>query len=359
MIPPEPTCQAEPTSPAEHGAHAIDIRSASPSHLGELADSVRRMVQQGPDAADSPSLSEQALLNLVSDRVEHVVATDTTNAEILGYAQLGTEPLGTEPLGTEPLGTEPLGDSDGSSVGGGADGGGNDGQPALTAEIVTVRERAPQVTTALLEDVLARAAGRPVLVWAHGSASPINAVAATVGLRPIRTLFQLRLDLTGFAPSGDPSEPDLPEGIVIRAFQPGTDDARWLAVNGAAFAHHPEQGAWTQVDLQARLDADWFDPAGFLVAMRGEVMLGFHWTKVHAATTGAPALGEVYVLGVDPAAQGLKLGSTLLVRGLRHLAAAGLATVLLYVDESNGSAVSLYRKVGFTTFATDVQYRAN
>ncbi|CAN5553803.1 mycothiol synthase [soil metagenome] len=336
MIPPHPTASTESTAASE----AIEIRSASPSLVDELADSVRRLVRLGPDSADSPSLSEQALLNLGSDRVEHLIAGGTTDAEILVYAQLGTEPA-------------------------------DDDQLAVTAEIVTVPQRAPEVATALLEQVLARAAGRPVLVWAHGSASPINAVAAAVGLRPARTLFQLRLDLAGYAPSDGevgepelPELPELPEGIVIRAFRPGIDDAQWLAVNSRSFAHHPEQGGWTQVDLQARLDADWFDPAGFLVAMRGETMLGetmlgYHWTKVHPATASSPALGEVYVLGVDPAAQGLKLGSTLLVRGLRHLAAAGLQTALLYVDESNSAAVSLYRKVGFSTFATDVQYRAN
>ena len=44
-------------------------------------------------------------------------------------------------------------------------------------------------------------------------------------------------------------------------------------------------------------------------------LLGFHWTKVHSAD-----LGEVYVVGVDPAAQGRGLGATLTLVGLHHLA---------------------------------------
>ena len=50
-------------------------------------------------------------------------------------------------------------------------------------------------------------------------------------------------------------------------------------------------------------------------------LLGFHWTKVHAEE---PGLGEVYVVGVDPAAQGRGLGATLTLVGMHHLADRGL-----------------------------------
>ena len=102
----------------------------------------------------------------------------------------------------------------------------------------------------------------------------------------------------------------------------------------------------------------WFDPAGFLLAVRenGE-LAGFHWTKVHP---GPPPLGEVYVLGVDPSARGLGLGPALTVAGLRHLRDRGLDTVLLYVDDDNPRAKRLYEALGFTPYAVDVQFgRAN
>ena len=66
----------------------------------------------------------------------------------------------------------------------------------------------------------------------------------------------------------------------------------------------------------------WFDPAGFLLADRAGELLGYHWTKIHP-----DGLGEVYVLGIAPAAQGLGLGNALLVRGLRHLAGHGCPAV--------------------------------
>jgi mycothiol synthase len=152
----------------------------------------------------------------------------------------------------------------------------------------------------------------------------------------------------------------------VRPFRPGRDEDAWLRVNAAAFAHHPEQGAWTAEDLRLREAEPWFDPAGFLLAWRGDpddggVLLGSHWTKVHPpGSVGGAApdepVGEVYVLGVAPEAQGLRLGGALTDLGLAHLRRRGLGQVLLYVDEDNPAAVRLYERRGFTRFAVDVSW---
>jgi mycothiol synthase len=105
-------------------------------------------------------------------------------------------------------------------------------------------------------------------------------------------------------------------------------------------------------DIKAREREEWFDPAGFLLAQRGTELLGFHWTKIHT-----PTLGEVYVLGISPAAQGMRLGSILLQRGLAHLAARGCTEVLLYVDDANAAALRLYERAGFTRYDEDVLWR--
>ena len=107
-------------------------------------------------------------------------------------------------------------------------------------------------------------------------------------------------------------------------------------------------------DLAERMGEPWFDPAGLLVAMRGGRMLGFHWTKQHSA-----ALGEVYVVGVDPEAQGMGLGKALTRAGLDHLAGRGVSEVELYVESDNAAAIRLYTGLGFTHDALDthVMYR--
>ncbi|MEI5099183.1 mycothiol synthase [Streptomyces sp. PmtG] len=199
--------------------------------------------------------------------------------------------------------------------------------------------------------------GRRLRVWAHGGHSAARHLAQVLGLTLFRELRQMRRSLEGL----ELPDPVLPEGVRVRAFVPGQDDAAWLAVNAEAFAHHPEQGSLTQRDLDDRKAEPWFDPAGFFLAERttegagdgAAELIGFHWTKVHAAER----LGEVYVLGVRPGAQGGGLGKALTAIGLRHLAAAGLPTAMLYVDADNKSAVSVYERLGFATHETDLMYR--
>ncbi|OON78864.1 mycothiol synthase [Streptomyces tsukubensis] len=202
-----------------------------------------------------------------------------------------------------------------------------------------------------LGTALLGASGRRLRVWAHGGHSAARHLAQVLGLALFRELRQMRRPLAGL----ELPEPVLPPGTVIRTFVPGQDDAAWLALNAAAFAHHPEQGSLTQRDLDDRKAESWFDPKGFFLAARedsGE-LVGFHWTKTHAEER----LGEVYVVGVRPGAQGGGLGKALTNVGLRHLAAAGLPTAMLYVDADNKPAVSVYERLGFTTHETDLMYR--
>ena len=90
---------------------------------------------------------------------------------------------------------------------------------------------------------------------------------------------------------------------------------------------------------------------------RSGKLLGFHWTKVHSED-----LGEVYVVGVDPAAQGRGVGATLTLAGLHHLAErlseSEQATVMLYVEADNSAAVKTYQRLGFDVFSVDAAYAA-
>ncbi|MFI0410686.1 mycothiol synthase [Actinomadura sp. 3N508] len=220
-----------------------------------------------------------------------------------------------------------------------------DEEPAAGELVVHPEHRRRGHGRALLR-ALREQAGGPLRVWAHGDLPAAAALASAEGMARVRALFQLRRPASGPLP-----EPRLADGVTLRTFEPGRDEQAWLDVNARAFADHPEQGAWTIEDVRDREAEDWFDPAGFFLAERDGRLAGFHWTKTHPGD-----IGEVYVVGVDPDAQGLGLGRALTLAGLHHLRDTGADQFMLYVDESNVAAVRLYESLGFTRYAVDVMY---
>jgi mycothiol synthase len=265
---------------------------AVPDDLPAIRALVARVARE--DGRDP--LSDQALTQLASPAVRHAVASDGTR--VVGYAQL-----------------------DGRSL-------------ELVAE--------PAAVDPLLDEF----AGEDVLIWSHGAGSRLAGALRRRGFVAARELHQLR------RPLGDGLETvPPPAGVELRPFAVGMDEDAWVTVNAAAFATHPEQGSWTRADLEAREREDWFDPSGFLMAWRGTELLGFHWTKIHPNGDG-----EVYVLAVAPAAQGLGLGKVLLQQGLASLRDRGCREVLLYVDGDNIGAMRLYERAGFERHDLDVQW---
>ncbi len=230
-----------------------------------------------------------------------------------------------------------------------------------SAELVVAPDRRREGLGGVLVRALEAEAPAPLRLWAHGLRADAQHLAASMGYVVARELLQLRRSLHAPLPSVE-----LPPGVAVRTF---TDDDAFdlLELNALAFADHPEQGSWTWSDLAARMSEPWFDPAGLFLAegtddaAEGPDLLAFHWTKVHgddpAADHGHHAIGEVYVVAVHPAAQGLGLGRTMTLTGLHHLRRLGLQQVMLYVDADNERAVRTYTRLGFTHWDSDVQFR--
>jgi mycothiol synthase len=187
-----------------------------------------------------------------------------------------------------------------------------------------------------------------VTAWSHGDHPAAARLAASHGWDRARDLWVMRRPTSLSLPALI-----VPAGVTIRGYRDG-DASSVVAVNAAAFAHHPEQGAMDLDNLARRMAEPWFDPAGLLVAEDASGILGFHWTKQHDARHG-----EVYVVGIAPAAQGRGLGKLLTLAGLHHLAGLGVDEVLLYVESDNAPAVALYSGLGFAHADADthVQYR--
>lgn len=210
---------------------------------------------------------------------------------------------------------------------------------AVTAEIDAIRGTLPGSSSLHLIADHPATADRPLPAL----------VAAELGLHPSRELRQLRRPL----PVGDddPGRTGAPP-IALRPFSPGHDEDAWLEVNNDAFASHPSQGRQTRADLDRTLAEPWVDLDGFLVLDdrdRPGHLGGFCWTRVHPATAADPVLGEIFVIGVAPTHHGRRLGASLVLAGLDHLAWSGVGTAMLYVEGDNAPARRLYERLGFHT----------
>jgi mycothiol synthase len=289
---------------------------------------VRELVTAASEFDEVAPVGEQVLRELAHSRTEHLLFT-------------GPHPSGDGEASEVVVGYLNLSSS-------------RQGAPGVAELVVHPQARRRGIGAGMVCAALSKTAGRERF-WAHGTLPPAQATASALGLVPVRELIQMRRSLNGV------TEPTVPDGVRIRTYANSADDAEVLRVNNAAFAWHPEQGGWTAADFAGRRGEPWFDPEGFFLAFdeQTDILLGFHWTKVHP---DEPGLGEVYVLGVDPSAQGRGLGGLLTSVGIaflaRHLAGVAEPRVMLYVESDNTAALRAYRRLGFTQYRIDTAYAA-
>ena len=273
---------------------------------------IRELIAAAKSADGVAPVGDQVLRELAHDRTRHLLAVDgDVDPEVVGYLNLTDE-------------------------------------PAMAELVVHPDARRRGIGSAMARTALSEGAA-DTRIWAHGNLEAARATATALGLVVVRELLQMRRPLT------DLPSVTVPDGVRIETYRGPQDDAELLRVNNAAFAWHPEQGGWTDADIAERRGEPWFDPAGLFMAVDEATgkLLGFHWTKVHAED-----LGEVYVVGVDPAGQGRRLGGTLTLIGLHHLAQrlSHSAMVMLYVEADNSAAVKTYQRLGFDVFSVDAAY---
>ncbi|KZM69402.1 mycothiol synthase [Nocardia terpenica] len=285
-----------------------------------LAQDISALLERATRADGVAPISEQAVLSLTAPSAARHLPV-LRDGEVVGYANL----------------VPAHGD-----------------HPAMAEAVVDPRARGRGIGATLVSAALT-AGGRGARVWAHGNLAPARAVAGRLGLTMARELWQMKRSLA----TPELPELEVPGDLVLRTYAGPSDDAEVLRVNNAAFSWHPEQGGWTEADIAVRRDSSWFDPAGLFIAADPadpERILGFHWTKVHYDED--PPVGEVYVVGIDPAAQGRGLGRLLTLAGLRYLRGRGLGEVLLYTEADNTAAVHTYTRLGFEPAHIDAAYAA-
>jgi mycothiol synthase len=209
----------------------------------------------------------------------------------------------------------------------------------------------PEAFPAVLDAVLAegRRAGVPEIRWWAPPSPAMELLARGFHLECDHVLYRLEAPLTAAAVT--PVAP-LPDGLRLRPLAVPHELDSWVTLNQRAFAAHPTQRRWTRADVERRIAQAWFDPQGFLVAEAEGRLVATCWVKQQG-----DAVGELYVVAVDPFHRGRGLGRAVAAAGLQHLALRGAGTACLFVADHNDAALRLYAGLGFTPAGTQNVWR--
>ena len=299
-------------------------------HLNHLSKSqqegVLSLIKAAHDFDGTPAIAEHVLLHLRhgGDKSDsHLVIEE--NHQVIAYAHLDTTDL----------------------VAG----------PSVEA-VVHPQHRGKGLGALTLKEAI-KICGDKTRIWSHGDLPAAKAIAASLKLERLWSNLLMSKNLSEIQP--------VTSKYPIRTFIPPLDNQAFLDLNNKVFADYPDQGGWSEDDLKVRLNEDWFDDKGFFVAEDKDELIGFCWTKIHGAHPhshtggdndhGHEALGEIYVLAVNPDYKGKGIGRDLTITGLNYLKYQGLNNVMLYVGVENKPAFKLYKSLGFHEFGSDVMYR--
>ena len=299
-------------------------------HLNHLSksqqESVLSLIKAAHDFDGTPAIAEHVLLHLRhgGDKSDsHLVIEE--NKEVIAYAHLDTTDL----------------------VAG----------PSVEA-VVHPQHRGKGLGALILKEAI-KICGNKTRIWSHGDLPAAKAIAASLKLERLWSNLLMSKSLGEIQP--------VTSKYPIRTFIPGLDNQAFLDLNNKVFADYPDQGGWSEDDLKVRVNESWFDDKGFFIAEDKGELIGFCWTKIHGAHThshtggdddhGHEALGEIYVLAVNPDYKGQGIGRDLTITGLNYLKYQGLSNVMLYVGVENKPAFKLYKSLGFNEFGSDVMYR--
>jgi mycothiol synthase len=299
-------------------------------HLNHLSksqqESVLALIKAAHDFDGTPAIAEHVLLHLRhgGDKSDsHLVIEE--NKEVIAYAHLDTTDL----------------------VAG----------PSVEA-VVHPQHRSKGLGALILKEAI-KICGDRTRIWSHGDLPAAKAIAASLKLERLWSNLLMSKSLGEIQP--------VTSKYPIRTFIPGLDNQAFLDLNNKVFADYPDQGGWSEDDLKVRVNESWFDDKGFFIAEDKGELIGFCWTKIHGAHThshtggdddhGHEALGEIYVLAVNPDYKGQGVGRDLTITGVNYLKYQGLNNVMLYVGVENKPAFKLYKSLGFNEFDSDVMYR--
>ncbi len=169
-------------------------------------------------------------------------------------------------------------------------------------------------------------------------------------------LVDLRVTLTTRLDHSDPA-PEPPSNAVIRSVQ-SADIPTLRAI--AAISYQDSRFYYDghfALERCAALYARWIEQschtaaAGVLVAEHRDQVVGYITCERQGATDG-----QIGLVGVATAAQGLGIGGRLMTAALHWFAAQGIAHVTVVTQGRNVQAQRLYQRHGFLTHSVELWY---
>ena len=157
------------------------------------------------------------------------------------------------------------------------------------------------------------------------------------GYRPIRTFWQMRIDLDPSFEAGP-----VPRDVTVRSHVEGVDDRAAYEAAEEAFASH---FGWVHESFDEwwahqRADETWEPGRGSVAEIDGRIV----GASINGVIDGT---GWIYELGVRNAWQGRGIGRALLRHSFERFARDGINVARLGVDTENVTgALELYRSVG-------------
>ena len=202
----------------------------------------------------------------------------------------------------------------------------------------------------------AREAGVAVhQVNVHHTNSRLRSFMDAAGYKQIRIFNELKYRPAPAYLEGDYRP--LPEGVTLRPFVSGSDEAALAIVQNAAFEgsfgfapNTPEQIAG-YVEMRGA-------PGDILIAEDSSGgVIGYIWTSVTESNDDSgETTGMIEMTGVLPSQRGRGVGSAVIAAGLRHLRERGAGVIDLEVDGENLSARRIYKDQGFKKIGEQYWY---
>ena len=167
---------------------------------------------------------------------------------------------------------------------------------------------------------------------------PAHRLFEASGYEQVRIFWDMAIELSG----GAPPSGDLPDGVLLRAFETGRDEHTFYEVEESAFEGHFgfAPSPYESFDAEWYQSSDW-DPSRVLLAEVDGVVVG------ELAWVDAAPDGFIANLGVLKEHRHRGIATALLRTAFAHIAGAKYERATLSVDTGNTSgAVALYRALG-------------